>query len=170
MSIAQQLIRFSVVVAVGLALVGCGVGGPRRVIVKGRVVDGGKPLGFLTGDEFKAGALRVELTFYPLDASGKIAEGQSYSTALNQDSSFVVDGDGKGIPAGRYKVALAYRDMMFRDPKGQGDRWEGKFAPDKTPFTFDVQDPNKEVVIDIATGGGAAPTQEAQPGAKPAGG
>jgi len=175
MSIAQQLIRFSVVVAVGLALVGCGGGGPRRVIVKGRVVEGGKPLE-LKGDQFKAGAIGVEVTFYPIDTAGKVDQTkQSYGTRIREDGTFQLDGElGKGIPVGKYKVALRFSDPMYRTPKGQGDRWEGKFALDKTPFSFDVQDASKEIVIDVSTGGGAAPSgtpgQGPQPPAKPAGG
>jgi predicted small lipoprotein YifL len=170
MSVAQRVIRIAVVMAVATALAGCGGGGPRRVIVKGRVVEGGKPLE-LKGDQFKAGAIGVEVTFYPLDASGKVDQTkQSQGTRVREDGSFTLDGElGKGIPVGKYKVALRFSDPMYRTPKGQGDRWEGKFALDKTPFTFDVQDASKEIVIDIGAGGGGAPAPggQAAPEAKP---
>lgn len=174
MSGTQRLIRLAVVVALAVAVAGCGGGGPRRVIVKGRVVDGGKPLE-LQGDEFKAGAIGVEVTFYPLDNAGKVDQSkQSYGTRIREDGTFLLDGElGKGIPVGKYKAALRFSDPMYRTPKGQGDRWEGKFALDKTPFTFDVQDAGKEIVIDISSGGsgGAAgtPGEGAQP-PKPSGG
>lgn len=170
MSVAQQVIRVAVVLAVGVALAGCGVGGPRRVIVKGRVVEGGKPLE-LKGDQFKAGALRVEVTFYPLDNAGKVDQSKkSYGVGVGEDGSFTLDGeDRKGIPVGKYKVALRFTDPMYRTPKGQGDRWEGKFALDKSPFTFDIQDASKEIVIDIGAAGGGAPPPggQATPEAKP---
>lgn len=170
MSVVQRVVGIAVVVALGVALAGCGGGGPRRVIVKGRVMEGGKPLE-LKGDEFKAGAVGVEVTFYPVDAAGKVDAGkQSYGTRVREDGTFVLDGElGKGIPVGKYKAALAFRDTMYRSPKGQGDRWEGKFALDKTPFTFDVQDASKEIVIDVGSAGGGAPgpADQATPEAKP---
>lgn len=170
MSVAQRVVGIAVVLALAVALAGCGGGGPRRVIVKGRVLEGGKPLE-LKGDQFKAGAVGVEVTFYPLDAAGKVDQSkQSYGTRVREDGSFVLDGElGKGIPVGKYKAALAFRDVMYRSPKGQGDRWEGKFALDKSPFTFDVQDASKEIVIDIGSAGGGAPgpAGQAEPGGQP---
>lgn len=170
MSVVQRVVRIAVVLAVGVALAGCGGGGPRRVIVKGRVLEGGKALE-LKGDEFKAGAVGVEVTFYPLDAAGKVDQSkQSYGTRVREDGSFVLDGElGKGIPVGKYKAALAFRDVMYRSPKGQGDRWEGKFALDKSPFTFDVQDASKEIVIEIGSAGGGTPEPagQAEPGGQP---
>ncbi len=168
MSSLQHVIRIAVVLAICGVLAGCGERGPRRVIVKGRVVEGGKPLQ-LAGDQFKAGAVQVEVTFYPLDSAGNVDQSKrAYQASLREDGSFVQDGEtGKGIPVGKYKVALAYRDMMYRTPTGQGDRWEGKFSLAKTPFTFDIQDASQEIVIDIGSAATKAPAEQATPEAKP---
>jgi len=159
MSSLHRALRLFLVVVTCCALGGCGGPGGKRVVVKGKIVEGGKPLA-LPGEEYKRGMKSVEVTFYPLDESGKVASNKYPATGkAGEDGSFILDGDdGKGIPVGKYKAALAHRDSNYRSRKGQGDRWEGKFALDKSNFTFDIQG-DQEVVIDIGSAGGAAPAK-----------
>lgn len=153
--ISRTLSSWLVVIAC-LAAAGCG-GSVKRVIVTGKIVDGGAPLD-LTGKDYQEGAASVEVRFCPADeALTALVASMPISLSANAkpDGTFVIDGgDGKGIPVGKYKVALAHRNMMVnrnRPPSGsgQGDVWGGRFFVEKTPFTFDIQD-DQEVVLDIA--------------------
>lgn len=145
------------------ALAGCG-GGVKRVVVTGKIVDGGKPLD-LSSKDYQEGAASVEVRFNPADDALRDLVTKlpiSLSTKAKQDGTFVIDGgDRKGIPVGKYKVSLVNRNMMVdrRSRSGmasQGDVWAGKFAADKTPFEFDIQGA-QEVVLDIAQAPAAKP-------------
>lgn len=155
-------------VLVSVLLVGCG-GGVKRVVVTGKVVDGGKPLA-LTGPEYQEGAAAVEVAFYPDDpALTEILAKTpvSLSARVKPDGTFALGGgDGKGIPVGKYKVTLTNRNPGAYRPErtgggGQGDAWGGKFSLDKTPFAYDIQS-EQEIVLDVAKGGDAAPAPEAK--------
>jgi hypothetical protein len=144
------------VVLACLMAAGCG-GGVKRVTVTGKIIDGGAPLN-LTGRDYQEGAASVEVRFYPADEALTTLVASmpiSLSARAKPDGTFVMDGgDGKGIPVGKYKVAVTNRNMTMdrrsgSKAAGQGDVWEGRFSAEKTPFTFDVQAP-QEVVLDIA--------------------
>lgn len=160
-------------VAIGMAVsvVGCGgLGGERLVVIRGRVVEKGQPVSAGGPEE---GGRRIEVTFYPVDAAGNLAQGkQSWSCTVQADGTFVMDGAGKGIPAGRYKIGLrgqaASGQYDPRAPKAAGgDIFEGRFSLQKTPFVFDFTS-NQEITIDIGQAGAAeeakpeAPAQETQ--------
>ncbi|MCS7238466.1 MAG: hypothetical protein NZ899_09360 [Thermoguttaceae bacterium] len=158
-------------VAIGLILsvVGCGgIGGERLVTIRGRVLEKGQPVRAGGPEE---GGRRIELTFYPVDEAGNPAQGkQSWSCTVQADGSFVMDGAGKGIPAGRYKVVVrgqaASGQYDPRAPKAAGgDIFEGRFSLQKTPFVYNFTS-NQEITIDIGTaepGEQAAKPQEAAP-------
>lgn len=145
-------------------LVGCG-DGVKRVVVTGKVVEGGSPLS-LNSPEYQEGAASVEVTFYPDDpALNDILQKTPVplSARVSQNGTFALGGgNGKGIPAGKYKVTLVNRNPgSYRLQRGggggsQGDAWGGKFSLDKTPFAFDIQS-DQEIVLDVAKGDGAEP-------------
>jgi hypothetical protein len=152
------------VVLLCTALAGCGSGSVKRVVVTGKVVDGGKPLS-LTGREYQEGAASAEVRFNPTDDALRDLVGKlplTLSSRVNADGTFVMGGgDGKGIPVGKYKVSLTHRNAMPNryDPRAkvsQGDLWGGRFSIDKTPFEFDIQEA-KEVVLDVAQAPAAKP-------------
>jgi len=105
---------------------GCGGGGGA---VKGKVLRGGQPI--KVGDK---GMVQVRF----------IAEDNGYTAPVAADGSFTLTGnEGKGIPAGKYKIAvLAY------DPYPTKDLLGGKFSAMATPINRDVK-PGDEVVIDL---------------------
>src|SRR5438094_8822669 len=81
-----------------VAASGCGKGAPKPYHVKGKLTNGGKsPL-----PDPKNG---LTIVFLPLDPN---APKLTYTAAFNgDDNSYEVFApDGKGIPAGKYKVAL----------------------------------------------------------------
>jgi hypothetical protein len=150
-----------------LILSGCGgIGGEKLVVIRGRVVENGQPI--KAGGPY-GGAPRVEVTFYPVDASGNLDSAkQSWSATVQADGTFVVDGVGKGIPAGRYKVGLRGEPPSGQyDPRAPkaagGDIFEGKFSLQKTPFTFEFTS-NQEITLEIgqagASEGSGAASQE----------
>ncbi len=160
---------FRVFIAISLAgglltgISGCGVGGEKLVVIRGRVVENGQPL------RLEYGGPRVELSFHPVDAAGNpVPDKMSYSCSVQQDGTFVMDGIGKGIPAGRYKIAVRGEPGSSQyDPRAPkavgGDIYEGRFSLQKTPFIFEFTS-NQEITIDLAKGGGS---QQAPPEAQP---
>jgi hypothetical protein len=133
--------RNVIIASCALALVvasGCGIGGPKLVPVNGKLTNGGKsplpdPKGGLT------------IVFLPTDPNAKKA---TYpATPFNQDdNSFTVPGpDGKGIPAGKYKVTI---NMMVPGSSPVADKINEKYTAEKTPIEIDVT--GEPVDIDLS--------------------
>ncbi|MCR4415429.1 MAG: hypothetical protein NUV77_23720 [Thermoguttaceae bacterium] len=156
MNSLHRVARALVATVVCLGILGCGTQ-EKRVIVTGKVSEGGKPLD-LSGKEYKVHAKAVEVTFYPVDSAGKVLQNKpTYGATVQADGSFKIEGEnGTGLPVGKYKVGVVHRDPMYRTPKGQGDRFDQRFSLEKTPFVFDIQE-SKSIELDVSAGGGAAP-------------
>jgi len=109
-----------------ILVLGCGGGGGA---VKGKVLKGGQPL--KVSDK---GMVQVRF----------INESDGFTAPVGPDGSFTLTGnEGKGIPAGKYKIAvLAY------DPYPTKDLLAGKFSAMATPVNKDVK-PGDDVVIDL---------------------
>jgi hypothetical protein len=146
-------------VAVAAALVGtvgCGQAGKdakdgERTVVRGKLVDNGKPFAL---DASKVplpkgthalppgvtGAL--EVVFISTDTK------EPYQATANADAgTFEVTGtDGKGIKSGRYKIAITAR--LGPSPETP-DYFGGKFTPEKTQILRDIK-PGDEITIDIS--------------------
>jgi hypothetical protein len=124
-------------VLTGLAASGCGSGGAIRV--KGTVTNNGQPLS--VSDKGM-----VQVIFIPDDPE---KAGDTYPANVNPDGTFEVPGkEGKGIPPGKYRVAV--RQL---DPYPTKDKLKDKFSPEKTPIVRDVA--SREVNIDIANVSGS---------------
>ena len=122
-----------------LALVaasGCGLGAVKAYHVTGKVTNGGKsPL-----PDPKNG---LTITFMPLDPNARKV---TYTAALGEDNSFEVFApDGKGIPAGKYKVAL----MMMAPGAPMEAKVNDQFSSSKSPIEVDVTG-DQFVDIDLA--------------------
>jgi hypothetical protein len=84
----------------------------------------------------------VEIIFHPTDKGEPIP-----AEVDSKAGTFVVKGkDGKGIPAGRYKISVTARFTMTPDDP---DYFGGKFTPEKTQILRDVK-PGEEVIIDVS--------------------
>jgi hypothetical protein len=139
---------------VGLALTGCGGGGETLVTVTGKVHEGGQPVAI---KDFYEGRNCLQVEFFRLDDSGNLApESFPYSQDVGEDGTFEIRGpEGKGIPAGKYRVAvyrLSATEGMDEDT-GE-DLFEGKYGKENSKFEFDVA-ANQTVDIDLAAAGGA---------------
>jgi hypothetical protein len=125
-------------VALGLlcALVLSGCGGDGKLQLKGRVVKGGAPF-TLPEEEY------LRITFVPVPAAGERPANTYVAVYSNGDGSFkVVGGDGRGLPPGKYRVALEHEGK-------RKDMFRGALDADRSPYVFDVDRDTKEVVIDL---------------------
>ncbi len=121
------------VLVVGLAAAGCG---PQMLQTKGRVLQGGAPL--RPGPEEI-----VRVTFVPLPADGQPAR-DYYVAAYDPDAGTfrVVGKDGRGMPPGKYRVAVELE-------RRRKDQFKGAFDANRSPFVFDVDSGTPEIVIDL---------------------
>jgi hypothetical protein len=130
-------------IALGLFVVmlasGCGLGGPKNVLLKGKLTNGGKPV---AADLNKVG---VTLVFVPATESQ-----DTYPATFNKDdNSYTVLGrDGKsGLPEGKYKVTL-YVLSMEGNPTIT--KINEQLAVAKTPIEVEIKADNPNYDIDLA--------------------
>jgi hypothetical protein len=117
-----------------LFVAGCRQDG--RLNVKGRIVKGGAPYTVSEDDT-------VRVTFFPVTADGSPPK-NTYLAAFdpNKGTFRAVGPDGKGVPPGKYRIAVEH----------QGQRRGGfkvAFDGDRSPFVFDVDASTKELLIDL---------------------
>jgi hypothetical protein len=114
-----------------------GCGGAGRLNARGRIVKGGTP--FTVPDtEY------VRVTFFPVTADGKPPKNTYAATYNGADGTFrAVGPDGKGVPPGKYRIAVAH------EGKRRNDLFRGAYDGDRSPFVFDVDARSGEIVIDL---------------------
>jgi hypothetical protein len=121
--------------ALCLLAAGCGDG---RLRTRGRVVMGGQPLLPKEGES-------VRITFVPVVPDGKPPADHYFAEFNRADATFQSAGkDKKGMPPGKYRVAVEYK----KDRKGP-DLLRGRFDENRSPFVFDVDSRTPEIVIDL---------------------
>jgi hypothetical protein len=121
--------------AAALCLLAAGCGGD-KLRTRGRVVKGGQPL-VPKEDE------SVRVTFVPILPDGKPPSDHYFAEYNPADGTFQSAGkDKKGMPPGKYRVAVAFMQKK-RDVLG------GKFDENRSPFVFDVDARTPEIVIDL---------------------
>src|SRR5262245_38291104 len=121
------------VAILSIMVAGCGDG---MLTPKGRVVKSGAPFVLKPGED-------LGVFFYPIDGDGKL--GRTVYPALFQaaDSTFRVTGsDRRGMPPGRYRVAIELK-------LNKKDLFNGMYDMTRSPFVFDVDSKTAEVVIDL---------------------
>jgi hypothetical protein len=131
----MRITRGVVVAALGLVVLsGCGDG---RLNARGRILKGGAP--FTVPEEDY-----IRVTFFPVTENGTPPK-NTYAADFNgADGTFRAAGpDGRGIPPGKYRVALEYL-------RGRKDLFKGAYDGDRSPYVFDVSAGMSEMVIDVA--------------------
>ena len=120
----HRLIPFCMLVAVSLALVGCGGGGPEMAPVTGTVTFNDKPIG------------KINVMFVPADQKGIIAQGTS-----DENGKFTLQSlePGDGAMMGNYKVAFKYVSDIIPDMPG----FAGGVKPEASPIPLKFGDENK---------------------------
>jgi hypothetical protein len=130
----------AVAVLLCLLVAGCGGGGQRAVPVRGRVTDAGKPL-HVAGRDVGIGMVVVQ--FYPVGEDGK-APSLAAEAQVAADGTFDAPGrDGRGLPPGKYLVAVRQWD-----PFPGVDKLGGRF--DETRSKIVRQIDGGEIVVDVS--------------------
>ncbi len=124
-------------VAMLVAMIGCGPGGPATVPVSGKITIGGQP------------ANNVSISFIPETAGNPTASG----AATNGTYTLYTGVDGKpGAVVGKYKVTLAAQggtdEAAYRSGKAPGTA--------ALPFPADYADPAKTPLTKEVTASGGA--------------
>jgi hypothetical protein len=136
-------------IALFLLAVGCSrtQGEGKKVLPKGRVTNGGKviPVKPMVG--------RLQIRFYPYreGSDEKLVDPQE-AVVDAETGTFEVKGpEGKGIPAGKYRICVMYFDSFPPPPNklDESDIFKGKFAPGKSPIIRDI-DGSSEIIIDVS--------------------
>ena len=121
-------------------LSGCGGDGnppvASGIVVQGKVVKGGQPLAVPRQD---VGFGMVQVMLIPVSGSG-----ETERCSAKPDGTFQVLGAGKGLPAGRYKLAVYQRDKGI-----ESDLLEGAFSEQKTPIVVELPEKNVGGRLDL---------------------
>jgi hypothetical protein len=114
----------------------CGCNGNGRLNTRGRIVKGGTPF---TVPE----AEYVRVTFFPVTEDGKPPKNTYAATYNGAEGTFrAVGPDGKGIPPGKYRIAVEHE-------RNRKDLFRSAYDGDKSPFMFDIDASGKEIIIDL---------------------
>lgn len=127
--------RCWLIAAAGLCMLaaGCGEG---RLRTQGRLLKGGRPFVPAEGEA-------VQVLFVPILPDGKPPT-DYYAAEVDQAAgTFRPAGkDGKGMPPGKYRVAI---ELMRR----KKDQLGGRFDAERSPFVVDVDSGTPEIVVDL---------------------
>lgn len=130
----RRWLQAAVVFGISAAVVGCG--GEQKLRTQGRLLKGGQA--FVPAD----GEL-LQITFVPLLAPGKLVHDFYYADVDQTAGTFRPAGkDGKGMPPGKYRVAV---ELM----KQRKDQFKGKFDTVNSPFMYEVTATTTEIIIDL---------------------
>jgi hypothetical protein len=130
----RRLLSWSAVVAaLCLMVAGCG---QAKLQTRGRVMKGGQP--FLPKEDES-----IRVTFVPILPDGAPPKDHYHAEFNRDDGTFQSAGkDKKGMPPGKYRVAVEYK-------RKKQDVLGGKFDEDRSPFVFDIDANTPELVIDL---------------------
>ena len=125
------------VLALVLLASGCGSG---KYQTKGRLLKNGAPYVPPEGDI-------VRLMFVPI-AEGKERVTDFHAAIFNrEDGTFYAAGrDGRGIPPGKYRIAIEHL-------KNRSDIFKGAYDAQRSPFVREVTSSADEVTIDLGKPG-----------------
>jgi hypothetical protein len=158
MNLFNRILLLVVPPLLSAGLAGCSGGGKdggggKPFIVKGKLVDNGRPFAL---DESKVplpkgghgvppgitGSSTLQVTFIAAETK------EQFSANANADAgTFEVKGpDGKGIKPGRYRIAVTAQLGFGPDTP---DYFKGMFTQEKTQILRDIKE-GEEVVIDVA--------------------
>jgi hypothetical protein len=121
----------------GVTFVTAGCGNDELLRTKGRVVKGGET--FVPEE-----GTHLQIQFVPINEDGKSPE-NVYAAEVDPETSVFRPWGAmkKGMPPGKYRVALELRDRKKKD------LFEGKYDTGVSPYIFDVDEDTEEIVIDL---------------------
>ncbi len=116
--------------------IGCGSGDeyapPAGVTITGKIYNGGGPMRMERPD---VGLGSIELTLVPEGADATNENLDLETTIAEVDGSFMFEGPGDGIPAGKYRLAVYH----YENGPGE-DNLEGAFSPVNSPIEITVSE------------------------------
>lgn len=126
----------------GCTPTGAPVADEGKVIPGCRILQNGLPIR-PSGASLPPGDPGLRITFIKLDTEDAGKEMLASITDEEEGTFELVGPEGKGIPPGKYRVAL------FLGPEGGEDQLKGKYARENSPIEVEVVE-GKDVVIDLA--------------------
>jgi hypothetical protein len=133
---SRQLVFVAIIAVLGpLFVVGCG-SSDGKLNITGKILKGGTPM-TVPEEEY------VRVTFFPVTADNGPPKNTYAATFERRRGTFRAEGgDGKGIPPGKYRVAVEH-------VKKGGDSLKGAFDGDRSPLIFDIDRQTKPLVLDL---------------------
>jgi hypothetical protein len=143
----RRISPVSLVVVVSILLLAVGCGGKKdtaegRTKPKGRILQNGLPVK-VEAKNLPPGDPGLQVTFIQIGTvdAGEEIDAQIIDAA--EGTFELIGADAKGIPPGKYRVAL------LMAPAGSEDRLKGKFSREKSKIEVEVKE-GEDLVIDIA--------------------
>lgn len=134
--------RYWKVGLLALLVVGCGDSGPPRQVIKGKVTKGGEVM--------KVKPMVGKLHVWLINQDPSQSRNPIDAIVTEADGSFEVKGpDKRGIPAGKYKFCLEWKDDF---PFGK-DKLEGKFNEANSKIIRDLPG-SGDLSLDVSKPGG----------------
>ena len=112
---------------------------PNGIVVVGKIVRSGKPLELKNAN---IGVETIELAVVPLNTTNPGA-GTEYAMAA-ADGSFRIEGPGRGVSPGKYRLAVFYRNDGV-----SSDGLNGAFSETSSPIEFDVPEDEMGGEVDL---------------------
>ena len=122
---------------------------PKRVYGKGKLVVGTQPLGTLLKVRFPKQRWGVNVTFVPMDKGDKPNPKEYPCDFKPEDSTFEAGYQGKGLPVGKYRIAVAL-DVpggITNAPPDMRAFFE-KFTTEHSPIIRELKD-EEPMIIDL---------------------
>ena len=126
---------FSIALLGVYVLLGC-TRSDGKLNITGKVLKNGAPLR-VPEEEY------VRITFFPVTADSSPPK-NTYAADYDRGSGTfrATGGDGKGVPPGKYRVAVEH-------VKNGGDALKGAYDGDRSPILVDVDRQTRPLVIDL---------------------
>ncbi|HSQ56658.1 MAG TPA: hypothetical protein VLM40_13025 [Gemmata sp.] len=141
-------LTYLVVLTVSLALAaGCGSSKDKtaegRTKPKGRILENGLPVKVDTS-KLPPGDPGLQVTFIKIGGVDAGEETDAQITDAGTGTFELFGADGKGIPPGKYRVAVVLA------PVGSADALKGKYSRDNSKIEVEVKE-GEDLVIDLAS-------------------
>lgn len=113
-----------------------------KVIPKGRILDNGLPIR-VNAENLPPGDPGMSVTFIKIGSvdAGEEIEAQILDAA--EGSFELIGADARGIPPGKYRVAIVM------GPEGGEDLFKGKYSREKSKIEVEVKE-GEDLIIDVA--------------------
>ncbi len=118
-----------------------------RVKPRGRILENGLPLK-VDASQLPPGDVGLQVKFIKIGGVDAGTEYDARITDVEKCMFELVGTDGKGIPPGKYRVAIRMGAFSLGDEDG-GDLLKGRFSRERSKIEIEVKE-GEDVVIDIA--------------------